>query len=158
MACPICGEETISIRLQYGKKNSYMRDKKYLPEPLLGEVMYFKLKDMVFSCGNKCGKKLHNQCSNDYWKRRSEFFELPYWKHLHICHCLDVMHTEKNVCMNIADTLLDIPGKCKDGMNIRLDLVEIKIRPELTPTFTGNRTYIPTTCYILSRQEKYQFL
>ena len=30
-ACPICGEKTSSIRLQQGKKISYMRHKEYLP-------------------------------------------------------------------------------------------------------------------------------
>ena len=59
--------------------------------------------------------------------------------------------------MNVVDTLLDIPGKSKDEMNIRLDLVEMKIRSELTPMFTGNRTYIPAACYTLLKEEKYQF-
>ncbi|KAA0032036.1 transposon protein, putative, CACTA, En/Spm sub-class [Cucumis melo var. makuwa] len=30
-ACPICGEETSSIRLPHGKKNAYMGHRKYLP-------------------------------------------------------------------------------------------------------------------------------
>ncbi|KAL0533256.1 hypothetical protein IC582_030472 [Cucumis melo] len=30
-ACPICAEETTSIRLQHGKKNVYMGHRKYLP-------------------------------------------------------------------------------------------------------------------------------
>ncbi|TYJ97926.1 transposon protein, putative, CACTA, En/Spm sub-class [Cucumis melo var. makuwa] len=34
-------------------------------------------------------------------------------------------------------TLLDLPGKSKDGMNSRLDLVEMNIRPELAPMVTG---------------------
>ncbi|KAA0054168.1 uncharacterized protein E6C27_scaffold131G00970 [Cucumis melo var. makuwa] len=34
-------------------------------------------------------------------------------------------------------TLLDIPGKSKDGMNSRLDLVKMNIRPELAPMVTG---------------------
>ncbi|KAA0042057.1 transposase [Cucumis melo var. makuwa] len=126
------------------------------PQPLSGEAIYFKLKEMIFSSGKKCGKN-NNEGGNDYWKRRSEFFELPYWKNLHVRHCLDVMHIEKNVCMNIVGTLLDLPGKSKDGMNSRLDLVEMNIRPELAPMVTGNRTYIPAACYTLSREEKYQF-
>ncbi|KAL0546957.1 hypothetical protein IC582_016876 [Cucumis melo] len=111
---------------------------------------------MIFSSGKKCGKN-NNEGGNDYWKRRSEFFELPYWKNLHVRHCLDVMHIEKNVCMNIVGTLLDLPGKSKDGMNSRLDLIEMNIRPELAPMVTGNRTYIPAACYTLSREEKYRF-
>ncbi|TYK07537.1 transposon protein, putative, CACTA, En/Spm sub-class [Cucumis melo var. makuwa] len=78
----------------------------------------------------------NNEGGNDYWKRRSDFFELPYWKNLHVRHCLDVMNIEKNVCMNIVGTLLDIPGKSKDGMNSRLDLVEMNIRPELASMVT----------------------
>ncbi|KAL0553549.1 hypothetical protein IC582_007447 [Cucumis melo] len=67
------------------------------------------------------------------------------------------MHNEKNVCMNIVGTLLDLPDKSKDGMNSRLDLVEMNIRPELAPMVTGNRTYIHAACYTLSREEKYRF-
>ncbi|KAL4035640.1 hypothetical protein IC575_004343 [Cucumis melo] len=126
------------------------------PHPLSGEAIYFKLKEMIFSYGKKCGKN-NNEGGNDYWKRRSNFFELPYWKNLHVRHCLNVMHIEKNVCMNIVGTLLDIPGKSKDGMNSRLDLVEMNIRPKLAPMVTGNRTYIPAACYTLSREEKYRF-
>ncbi|KAL0558997.1 hypothetical protein IC582_003586 [Cucumis melo] len=84
----------------------------------------------------------------------SAFYELVYWKKLHVRHCLDVMHIQKNVLMNIIGTLLDIPGKSKDGLSARLDLVEINIRPELAPMFDGSRTYIPATCYTLSREEK----
>ncbi|TYK04901.1 hypothetical protein E5676_scaffold143G001050 [Cucumis melo var. makuwa] len=136
------------------EKNVYIEHRKYLPrhhpyrlqkknfddkqehgnppQPLLGEAIYFKLKEMIFSCGKKCGKN-NNEGGNDYWKRRSSFFKLPYYKNLHVRHCLDVMHIEKNVCMNIVGTLLDISGKSKDGMNSRLDLVEMNIRPELAP-------------------------
>ncbi|KAL0546463.1 hypothetical protein IC582_016373 [Cucumis melo] len=125
-------------------------------QPLSGEAIYFKLKEMIFLCGKKCGKN-NNKGGNDYWKRISDFFELPYWKNLCVRHYLDVMHIEKNVCMNIVGTLLNIPGKSKDGMNTRLDLVEMNIRPELAPMVTGNRTYIPTACYTLSREVKYWF-
>ncbi|KAL4038170.1 hypothetical protein IC575_001777 [Cucumis melo] len=126
------------------------------PQPLSGETIYFKLKEMILSCGKKCGKN-NNEDGNDYRKRRSNFFELPYRKNLHVRHCLDVMHIEKNVCMNIVGTLLDILGKSKDGMNTRLDLVEMDIRPELAPMVTGNRTYILAACYTLSREEKCRF-
>ncbi|KAL0549022.1 hypothetical protein IC582_013502 [Cucumis melo] len=126
------------------------------PQPLSGEAIYFKLKEMIFSCGKKCGKN-NNKGGNDYWKRRSDFFERPYSKNLQVRYCLDVMHIEKNVCMNIIGTLLDIPEKSKDRMNTRLDIVEMNIRPELAPMVTGNRTYIPAACYTLSREEKYQF-
>ena len=43
------------------------------------------------------------------------------------------MHIEKNVCESIIGTLLDIPGKTKDGLTSRLDLVEMGIRTDLAP-------------------------
>ncbi|XP_050939141.1 uncharacterized protein LOC127148819 [Cucumis melo] len=175
-ACPICGEETSSIRLPHGKKNAYMGHRKYLPRhhpyrrqkkafdgnqehgtpplPLSGETIYNRLKDKTFPCGKRSTRRLNEDISNDYWKRISAFYELTYWKKLHVRHCLDVMHIEKNVLMNIIGTLLDIPGKSKDGLSARLDLVEMNIRPELAPVSDGSRTYIPAACYTLSREEK----
>jgi len=43
------------------------------------------------------------------------------------------MHVEKNVCDSLIGTLLNINGKTKDGLNARLDLIEINIRGELAP-------------------------
>ena len=51
------------------------------------------------------------------WKRRSIFFDLPYWNDLLVRHNLDVMHIEKNVCESLIGTLLNIPGKTNDGEN-----------------------------------------
>ena len=47
-----------------------------------------------------------NMTSTNCWKKKSIFFELEYWKYLHVRHNLDVMHIEKNVCKNIIGTLL----------------------------------------------------
>ena len=43
------------------------------------------------------------------------------------------MHTEKNVCNNILNTLLDIDGKSKDNLMAHFDLQVIGIRKELHP-------------------------
>ena len=67
------------------------------------------------------------------WKKRSIFFDLPYWSSLDVRHCIDVMHVEKNVCDSVIGTLLNIQGKTKDGINARLDLGLMGIREELTP-------------------------
>ena len=82
------------------------------------------------------------------------FFDLEYWKHLPIRHNLDVIHIEKNVCDNIIGTLLNIPGKTKDGVNCRKDLVEMGLRKELAPQVKEKRTYLPPACYSLTRAEK----
>ena len=67
------------------------------------------------------------------WKKRSIFFQLPYWKTFILRHNLDVMHIEKNICDSIVDTLLSIDGKSKDNMNSRLDLQAMGIRYQLHP-------------------------
>ncbi|XP_016173008.1 uncharacterized protein LOC107615464 [Arachis ipaensis] len=40
-------------------------------------------------------------------KKRSIFFELPYWENNGLRHNLDVMHIDKNVCDNIVFTILN---------------------------------------------------
>lgn len=51
-------------------------------------------------------------------KRVSALFQLPYWKELPICHTIDVMHIERNVCHSI---LLYLFGD-KDIVAVRRDL------------------------------------
>ena len=67
-------------------------------------------------------------------EEKSISYNLEYLKHLLVRHQLDVMHIEKNVCESIYGTLLHIPGKTKDGLKSRNDLVEMGIRDELAPT------------------------
>ena len=67
------------------------------------------------------------------------------------------MHIEKNVCESIIGTLLNIAGKTKDGLNSRLDLVEMGLRSELAPRFESKRTYLPPACYTLSTMENKVF-
>ncbi|TYK30420.1 transposase [Cucumis melo var. makuwa] len=51
-------------------------------------------------------------------------------------------------------TLLDIPGKSKDGLNDRRDLVDLKLRPELAPISSEKKIFIPPACYTLTKEEK----
>jgi len=48
------------------------------------------------------------------WKKQSIFWRLPYWKTKLLRHNIDVMHTKRNVFMNVFDTVMDIKGKTKD--------------------------------------------
>jgi hypothetical protein len=48
-----------------------------------------------------------------------------------VCHEIDVMHVEKNVCEALIGTLLDIPGKTKDTIKAQMDLEEMKLRKDL---------------------------
>ena len=91
------------------------------------------------------------------WKKRSIFFDLPYWCDLDIRHCIDVMHVEKNVCDSVIGTLLNIQGKTKDGLNTHQDLAEMGIRSQLHPMSDGKKIYLPPTCHTLSKKEKISF-
>ena len=78
------------------------------------------------------------------WLKRSIFFELPYWKTLLLCHNLDAMHIEKNVCDNIMGTLMNVTGKTKDNLKSRLDLLALGLRQELHPIQQGDKFSLPT--------------
>ena len=62
------------------------------------------------------------------------------------------------MCESIICTLLNIPGKMKDGLSTYLDIVVMGIREELAPQERRNkRVYLLPTCYALTRQEKQEF-
>jgi len=65
------------------------------------------------------------------------------------------MHVEKNVCDRLIGILLNINGKTNNGLNARLDLIEMNIRGELAPMEMG--TYLPPACYTMSKDEKNSF-
>ncbi|KAJ9545204.1 LOW QUALITY PROTEIN: hypothetical protein OSB04_024911, partial [Centaurea solstitialis] len=73
-------------------------------------------------------------------------------------HCIDFMHVEKNVYESLIGTLPHMPGKTKDGLEARMDLVHFGLRPELEPKTQGNRTILPAACYTLTKEEKTSFL
>ena len=83
------------------------------------------------------------------WKKKSVFFDLPYRSRLEGRHCIDVMHVVKNVSDSLIGTLLNINGKTNDGLNARLDFIEMNIQGELAPIEMGKRTYLPPACYTM---------
>ena len=67
------------------------------------------------------------------------------------------MHVEKNVCDSLISTLLNINGKTNNGLNARLDLIEMNIQGELAPIEMGIHTYLPPACYTMPKDEKISF-
>jgi hypothetical protein len=65
------------------------------------------------------------------WKRKSVFWDLPYWHILGTPRCLDVMHITKNICESLLATLFNMPDKTKDGLKARHDLIDLNIRHDL---------------------------
>ena len=174
-ACPICEENTAAHQLKYGRKTIYMHHRRFLqsnhpyrrlkksfnghqenndaPIALNG----FQIHEKVNKIHHVFGKTSKKSSTTSPWKKKSIFFDLPYWSKLEVRHCIDVMHVEKNVCDSLIGTLLNIQGKTKDGVNARLDMLEMNIRKDLAPREAGKRTYLPPACYTMSRQEKISF-
>nr|XP_043622166.1 uncharacterized protein LOC122593779 [Erigeron canadensis] len=177
MACPHCEDNTCSRWLKHCKKTVYMGHRRSLslgrsyrnmsslfddePEPntlrapLNGATAFSRVENF----DSAFGKKRKRGKSKSLWKKKSIFWDLPYWKDLQVRHCIDVMHIEKNVCESLIGLLLNIPGKSRDGINARKDLVHMGIRRELAPQENndGSRTYLPPACYNMSKAEKTSF-
>ncbi|VVA32897.1 PREDICTED: transposon, partial [Prunus dulcis] len=176
-ACPICSDDTPSHRLKNGHKICYIGHRKWLPinhpyrrqraafngkpeygtppEPLHGEEVLRIVEDINYIWGSKNGGSVgENDGDRVCWKKKSKFFDLEYWKYLHVRHVLDVMHIEKNVCDSIIGTLLEIPGKNKDGIAARLDLLNMGVKTDLQPKYGERRTRLPPGPWNLSRAEK----
>ncbi|XP_057746407.1 uncharacterized protein LOC130965663 [Arachis stenosperma] len=88
---------------------------------------------------------------DSYWKKRSVFFELLYWKDHILRHNLDVMHIEKNICDNMVFTILNDSVKSKDNLKARKDLQSMGIRPKLWPDEGGK---YPSAIFTMSNPHK----
>ncbi|XP_073137252.1 uncharacterized protein [Henckelia pumila] len=148
----------------------------HTPTPLSGVTLYDKLSNIKCEFGKKIsvkGKKRKKEKENNVegstdekdlgatdfrkcWKKKSIFFNLPYWKHLHVRYCLDVMHIEKNVFESLINTLMNVKGKTKDNVAARLDMLQMGVRPELRPEFGEKKTYLPPSACSFTKKEKLQ--
>ncbi|GJU61408.1 retrovirus-related pol polyprotein from transposon TNT 1-94, partial [Tanacetum coccineum] len=77
-----------------------------------------------------------------------------YWRHHSVPHCIDFMHVEKSVAESLVRTLLNVLRKTKDGVNARLDLAELGVKPELFSMQEEDKTTLPPAGYTLTNAEK----
>ncbi|XP_074355922.1 uncharacterized protein LOC141695584 [Apium graveolens] len=175
LACPIYNYETSSKYLKHSKKVCYMNHRKFLdpnhkwrsdkrrfngdaetretPTMLSGREIEVLLDDYVNTFGK--GSKRKVSCETNPWNKRSIFSDLPYWRDNLIRYNLDVMHIEKNICDSVLGTLLNMGGKTKDHMNVRLDLQESGIRKVLHPIITADgKSVIRAANFDLTNKEK----
>ncbi|GJR67058.1 transposase family protein [Tanacetum coccineum] len=147
LVCPVCEDQTSSRWLPNCRKTVFMRHRRSLEQ----NHRYQKKKEFD-------GKPEYGIVRTRLDTKDSIFWDLEYWEHLDIRHCLDVMHIEKNVFDSLIGLLLNIPGKTKDWVNARKDMVSMGIRLQLAPEEKGTRgTYLPPACYTMSKAEKMQF-
>ncbi|XP_010245784.1 PREDICTED: uncharacterized protein LOC104589233 isoform X1 [Nelumbo nucifera] len=169
LACPSCNKDTCSLWLNNGHKYCYMGHCRFLDEghrfrsdetsfdgneewrlapiPLTGKNALEQFEGLHFTLGkgiqsNVEGGHHGTDKKNFYnWKKRSIFFDLPYWKDLLVKHNLDMMHIEKN------------------DLKACHDLQAMGIRKALHPfcDSQSDRTFLPAACYTLNRKEKTTF-
>jgi hypothetical protein len=78
------------------------------------------------------------------WKKKSIFWELPYWKVLEVRSAIDVMHVTKNLCVNLL-SFLGVYGKTKDTPEARQDQQRLKGKDGMHPErFEGPASYALT--------------
>ena len=178
-ACPYCHTETDYLWLKHGKKHCYMGHHRFLPmdhkwrknkvsfnnkteyreapQPLTGEQVlqhYDSFDQVTFGPESRKRKQRDEEKRWHNWRKKSIFFQLPYWKKLLIRHNLDVMHIEKNICESILGTLLDIEGKSKDNEEARLDMQHLGIRMDQHPEHENGKFTLPPALYKLEKDDK----
>ncbi|XP_021761466.1 uncharacterized protein LOC110726319 isoform X1 [Chenopodium quinoa] len=177
LACPSCHIDTSHKRLKLGKKEFFDANRRFLdpdhrwrmdrksfngeterrppPIPLSGDEIveaFDGVPNVIFGKKRKRTKRyLFGQ-----WKKFSTFFRLPYWSKLLVRHNLDVMHIEKNICDSILATVLDIPNKTKDTLNVRKDLLKLNMHEKLRPIKIGDKYAIPRAPYQLTLRVEYR--
>ncbi|XP_058003650.1 uncharacterized protein LOC131180064 [Hevea brasiliensis] len=177
-ACPYCRGDSDAFTLTKGGKQSWFDNhRKFLlanhpfrrnkiafrknkivtksaPPILSGEEILEQIEHLGLMCVTDMGADENNSCKakNTGWKRRSIFWDLPYWSTNMLRHNLDVMHIEKNVFENIFNTVMNVEGKTKDNAKSREDLKEFCHRPELERDMATGK--YPKACYTLDKQSK----
>jgi hypothetical protein len=98
------------------------------------------------------------------WKKKSIFWELPYWEILEVRNAIDVMHLTKNLCLNVLG-FLGCYKNSKDTLEARRDLKNIH-RNEAPPIEVDEeeadpeeveeeeQDYLGPASYTLSKEEK----
>ena len=104
-------------------KNSFLKGKivrKVAPhvrsgEEILEQIEQLGLKKVSEIDAESTNARIFKSCECG-WKKRSIFWDLPYWSTNLIRHNLDVMHIEKNVFDNVFNTVMNVEGKKKKTM------------------------------------------
>jgi hypothetical protein len=78
-------------------------------------------------------REMHN------WTHKYALWELPYKLVLILMYNIDVIHQERNMGESIISTSMGFPGKTKDNMKARKDLVELCNSSSLELKVTGGK-------------------
>ena len=170
-ACTHCLDDTGSIYLSKCKKCVYLGHRRFLPnkhptrkkgkhfngeacrEPKpkerSGADVFAMVKDLdhIVTFGKGPGGRSVPRDDDGrapMWKKKSIFWELPYWILLEVRSAIDVMHVTKNVCVNLL-AFLGVYGKTRDTPEAREDQQRMKDPGDRHPErFQGPVSYALT--------------
>ncbi|RVW81554.1 hypothetical protein CK203_051852 [Vitis vinifera] len=164
-SCPTCGASRWKVNRRGSKKSKGVPAKVmwyFPPIPRFKRMFQSSkiAKDLIWHAeGGEFDGKMRHPSDSPSWKvidhRWPDFAVEP--RNLRLAISADGINPHSSLSSSIIGTLLNIPGKTKDGLNSRLDLMDMGLRCELAPRFESNRTYLPPACYTLSRKEKKVF-
>ena len=107
--------------------------------------------EVVFGKGPDSQSVLSDNGLAPMWKKKSIFWELPYWEVLDVRHAIDVMHLTKTLCVNLI-AFLGIYGKIKDTVEARQELQRMEERDTLHPQQRDDgREYLSPASYCNTR-------
>lgn len=134
-----------------GKKDSMKgKKKKNLVEKIIEDGTHQKRKRKKDRSDCKVDKK-----PEDWLKKWSAFFQLPYWEHNKLRHNIDVMHLEKMCLTTLSQFYWIFVTKQKDHLQAQQDSVEFGTQENLHPMIDneGKKT-IPDAPFSMSREQK----
>ncbi|XP_058000739.1 uncharacterized protein LOC131178813 [Hevea brasiliensis] len=178
LACPYCVDYSDAFSLSHGGKISWFDNhRKFLPQnhpfrrnrvnflkgkactnqspPIINsEDTFLQIEDLgLRRVTDNDGEAINAAIArNTGWRKRSIFWDLPYWSSNLIRHNLDVMHIKKNIFENNFNTVMNIEGKTKDNAKAREDITQLCRRKELEKDVRIGK--YPKACYTLDKQQK----
>ena len=178
-ACTHCFGDIRGVFLKKCRKVVYLGHRRFLPanHPVRKKGKHFKGKaDHLTKPRNRTGEDVLDMVNDvkvvfgkghgsqpipkdanghaPMWKKKSIFWDLPYWQVLEVRSSIDVMHLTKNLCVNLLG-FMGVYGKPKDTFEARQDLRCLRERDNLHPEKTDDgRHYLRPASYTLSKEEK----
>ena len=114
MCCHVCMGEVKAKQLPHSRKSSfYGLHKGFLDKRRKKRRTGLAVRTMLEGIDFPPPGKPHSKERADgfgvshNWTHVTCFFDLPYWDSLRLRHCIDVMHTEKNVFDNFFHTIIN---------------------------------------------------
>jgi hypothetical protein len=138
-----------------GKHFKGEADHRKKPVDRTGDDVFGMVNDLKVIFGKGPGSQSVPNDANGHapmWKKKSIFWELPYWKILEVRSAIDVMQVTKNLCVNLLG-FMGVYGKTKDTPEARQDQQRMKERDGLHPEKTDKGCLSPAS-YALTKKEK----